>query len=47
MEKSAIYAMKQSTAAMEKSLKNQEIMVQYIYNSSKKQEEEAKKQQKE
>ena len=50
IEKSAIEAMQKSTAAMEnstavmkKSLENQEIMVKYIYNHIKMQEEEAKK----
>ena len=40
--------MEKSTAGMEKSLKNQEILVQYLYNAIKKQkEEEAKEQQEE
>ena len=37
---SAIDAMKKATEAMEKSIKNQEIMVKYIYNAVKKQEKE-------
>ena len=35
--------MENSTAVMKKSLENQEIMVKYIYNHIKMQEEEAKK----
>ena len=40
MGNSANEAIKKATDAMEKSIKNQEIMVQYIYNAVKKQEKE-------
>ena len=41
--KNATEAMKKSNKIMEQSLKNQEIMVIYIFNALKKEEEEKKK----